>query len=143
MQKRWDESSHYLKFSADEAQEWVLFQLEELDKEKYLTTEDKERLSKVIATRKEGFIHIILIRGFLMWGDQADEKSKVLFRPLGMQNVSASCTEAALEKEECFRIETWVQKMLPHLDFLLLHYGCDKAPGNERHIHELALRLAP
>ncbi len=134
--RRNDESHFDVAFSPDEAAIWVLWQLQRLEYDSLLEPEDVEAISKVITSRQAGTVHLLAQDARIRWapGEGDDAKFDFIIPPCAVQRTSASNLELACDRipGQCLDFRHVRDRVMPYLDFGLIHTITDKGSGPVR-----------
>ncbi len=140
LSKTADETEFPVRFSAAENKEWIGWQMVRVNKERWLLQEDIDLIKEVMECNRVGSAHILSQHVRLRFGpgNKEPDAYDVVVPAVCCQRTSTSCLWVAAEtvpfEEVSFRY--FKERVLPFLEFGLVHLCSDEGPGQERWARE-------
>ncbi len=140
LSKTSEETEFAIHFSEIESRKWLKWQMSRINRERYLTKEDVEKLSDIMESCRVGIAHILSQHVMLCFGpgNSQPNVNRIVVPACSVQRTSASNLYVACEAlpfpETSFQY--FKDRVLEYLGFGLVQIGTDEGPGPERFVRE-------
>ncbi len=140
LKKTNDETEMPVRFTKKESAKWVGWQMQVINRQRYLTEKNIEELKDVLECNHVGIAHVLSQHVQVRYGPGLRQPAvyDVVVPACTVQRTSASNLATACEEfpfeEVSFRY--WKDQVIPFLEFALIFCGTDEGPGPERWIRE-------